>query len=228
MEEQKKDVEEKDTPQDSSPKEKPEESKEKVEEPEDSKSQIDAEIEKAKQELENLKKAKEEELSEVSKLRAEKRTLVSTNDNYSEEEPGEETQKEALNIFCRFHPEYLPENDPANEKFKELEKHFRRLKSGVSVAEVVDTLEYIHENLIPKEKPNTDKEEVAPQGIGSTKSVPPKSEDSLERLAKSLQAKATQSEKELAAQYTKGKDAYWQYRAEQEQKRKQGISGNLL
>lgn len=135
---------------------------------------IDEELKTKKTQLEQLQQSVKDETERLRALREERRDSnyqPIDNEMAGEEEPVEADKKAALQIFYNYHPEYRPENDPGNKKFGELNQHFKRLKSGTGVSEVVDTLEYIHKTFLTKEslaeeKPKSD------ATIGDTTSVP--------------------------------------------------------
>lgn len=227
---------EKDTQSGSSTDKKPAENQSNEHGTDNSNSQIDQDIAKKKEILDNIKKGIDEGLGELATIRAEKRQLGKASekaeDDFSsvsdEIEPDMNVKKSALDIFYRYHPEYSPKNDIAGVKFNELNKHFMRLKSGTKVNEVVDTLEYIHENFTKQETKKSQDREDHP-GIGNTTGVQEVVDDDEEKLAEKIKVKASEVQKQAASMYGKGEKEYWKMAARlQLERRGQQTSSNRL
>ena len=190
--------------------------------PDESKdSDIDQKAEEKRKQLEQLQQSVEEENEKLRKLREERRTLgnsddTSKNDSTEDyfDEDTQQNKKEAMSIWYRMHPEYSPENDYNNLKFNELNKHFKRLNSGSSVSEILETIDYAHTHFMQKDGQKDTKEDIVEDsGIGDTVSKP-QDVDKPSILTRKL----NKYELEAARVFPGGEQAYRQERAKTESK----------
>lgn len=190
-----------------------------VNQPKEPESEVEKRIAEKKRQLEQLETAAREETERIRNLRAERRKLdePATIDTYMQ--PEEDTKKQALEIFYKMHPEYHPTNDIGNELFNELNSHYKRMISGPTVAEQVDTLDYIHNNLI-KSRKASEKEEVAPMNIGDTSSVDANSTPKDSPLIRKL----NKWEQDAARNYPGGEKDYREALASKEESKKRRYS----
>jgi hypothetical protein len=144
--------------------------------------QIEADLEAKRKQVEQLKETAQELTGQVRDLREEKRNFGSASNETTttanpeppvgaSDGPAPSVLKEALDIFYGQNPEFKPENDVGNVKYNELNEHYKRLRPGSSVSEVVNTLSYINKTFIspPATAPT---EEPPVPGIGDTTTEP--------------------------------------------------------
>ena len=175
--------------------------------------EVDDKITEKSKQLEQLKEATDEETVKLTQLRKERRSLgedkPTETDNKEPVEPTVDVKKEALNIFYKNFPDFSPENDIGNEKFNELNKHFKYLRPGLSVAEVYDSLIYVKDNHMTPPAPVED--ESKDGDIGSTESVPAKTNQN-----SALTRKLNRHEANAAKFYPGGEKEYRQFLADKD------------
>jgi hypothetical protein len=179
--------------------------------------EVDKKLKEKQTQLEQLNQSVNDETEKLRALREERRDLGykpmdnNETDPTDDVEPGDDAKKAAIDIFFTYHPEYRPENDPGNKLYGELDRHFKRLRPGTNVSEVVDTLEYIHKTFIKKDEAKPAEEAKPDVSIGDTSSDPtPKNKTS------ALTRKLNKDEAEAAKFFPGGEDAYRKKLAERE------------